>query len=42
MLEDVEGETVTIMSNAYPASNFDTFIPNAQEVIDTVEWQAAS
>ena len=41
VLKDIEGETVTIMSNAYPASNFDTFIPNAQEVIDTVEWQAA-
>ena len=42
VLEDVDGETVIIMSNAYPASNFDTFIPKAQEVIDTVEWKDAS
>ena len=41
VLKDVEGETVIIMSNAYPASEFDTFTPRAEEVIDTVEWKGA-
>jgi hypothetical protein len=37
VLEDVEGETVTIASNS-PATEFDRFAPEAQKVIDTVEW----
>jgi hypothetical protein len=39
ILEDVEGETVTIASNS-PASEFDRFAPEAQKVIDTVEWRS--
>jgi hypothetical protein len=38
VLEDVEGETVTIASNS-PASEFDEFAPAAQKVIDTMEWR---
>lgn len=37
VLEDVEGETVTIASNS-PAADFDEFAPEAQKVIDSVEW----
>lgn len=29
VLEDVEGETVIIGSNAYPASEFDSIVPEA-------------
>jgi hypothetical protein len=35
--EDVKGETVTI-GFASPATEFDEFAPEAQMVIDTVEW----
>jgi hypothetical protein len=37
VLEDVEGETVTIASNS-PATEFDRFAPEAEKVIETVEW----
>ena len=37
VLEDVKGETVTI-GFASPATEFDEFAPEAQKVIDTVEW----
>ena len=37
VLEDVKGETVTI-GFVSPATEFDEFAPEAQKVIDTVEW----
>ena len=37
VLEDVEGETVTIMFGG-PAVDFEEFLPTAQKVIDTIEW----
>jgi hypothetical protein len=37
VLEDVKGETVTI-GFVSPAIEFDGFAPEAQKVIDTVEW----
>jgi hypothetical protein len=40
MLEDVEGETVTIMFGG-PAVDFEEFLPKAQKVLDTVEWGGA-
>jgi len=36
-LEDVEGEAVTVGFGS-PAAKFDEHAPEAQEVIDTVEW----
>ena len=38
VLEDVGGERVTIAWEA-PAADFEEFLPEAQEVIDTVEWK---
>src|SRR5687767_8969386 len=38
VLEDVEGETVTI-GFVSPASEFGEFAPEAQRVIDTVKWR---
>ena len=38
ILEDVEGETVTIGFSS-PASEFEEFVPEAQKVIDTVKWR---
>src|SRR3712207_4874291 len=38
VLEDVEGETVTI-GFVSPASEFEEFVPEAQKVIDTVKWR---
>lgn len=38
VLEDVKGETVTI-GFASPATEFDEFAPEAQKVMDTVEWR---
>src|SRR5215210_2446308 len=38
VLEDVEGETVTIGIFS-PASEFEEFVPEAQKVIDTVKWR---
>jgi hypothetical protein len=38
VLEDVEGETVTI-GFISPASEFEEFVPEAQKVIDTVKWR---
>src|SRR5918994_6054621 len=38
VLEDVEGETVTI-GFVSPASEFGEFVPEAQKVIDTVKWR---
>jgi hypothetical protein len=35
---DVEGETVTI-SITSPASEFEEFVPEAQKVLDSVEWR---
>jgi hypothetical protein len=37
---DVEGETVTI-SITSPASVFDDFVPEAQKVLDSVEWRGS-
>jgi hypothetical protein len=37
VLEDVKGETV-IIGLVSPATEFDEFAPEAQKVIDTVEW----
>ena len=38
VLEDVEGETVTIGFSS-PASEFGEHAPEAQKVLDTVEWK---
>jgi hypothetical protein len=38
VLEDVNGETV-VMGFGSPASGFDEFAPEAQKVIDSVEWR---
>ncbi len=38
VLEDVEGEAV-VMGFGSPASQFDELAPEAQKVIDTVEWR---
>ncbi len=38
VLEDVGGERVTIAVEA-PAADFEEFLPKAQKVIDTVEWE---
>jgi hypothetical protein len=40
VLEDVGGERVTIVVEA-PAVDFEEFLPKAQKVIDTVEWEGA-
>jgi hypothetical protein len=40
VLEDVEGETVTI-GFASPASEFGEFAPEAQKVLDSVEWRGS-
>ena len=40
VLEDVEGETVTIGIFS-PASEFEAFVPEAQKVIDTVKWSGS-
>ena len=37
---DVEGETVTI-SITSPANVFDDFVPEAQKVLDSVEWRGS-
>ena len=38
VLDDVKGETVTLGFGS-PATEFDEFAPEAQKVIDTVEWR---
>ncbi len=38
VLEDVKGETVTIMAGG-PAVEFEEFLPKAHKVLDTVEWK---
>jgi hypothetical protein len=40
VLEDMKGETVT-MGFGSPAAEFDEHAPEAQEVIDTVEWRGS-
>src|SRR5215217_671747 len=40
VLEDVEGETVTI-GFVSPASEFEEFVPEAQKVLDTVKWRGS-
>jgi hypothetical protein len=40
VLEDVEGETVTIIFGG-AAVNFEEFLPKVQKVLDTVEWEDA-
>ena len=40
VLEDVEGETVTILFGG-PAVDFEEFLPKAQKLLDTVEWESA-
>jgi hypothetical protein len=37
---DVQGETVTI-SITSPATEFDEFVPEAQKVVDSVEWRGS-
>ena len=37
VLEDVKGETVTIGLGSL-ASDFDEFLPEAQKVVDSVQW----
>jgi hypothetical protein len=37
VLEDVEGETVTIGIGSQ-ASEFDEFLPEAQKVLESVKW----
>ena len=41
VLEDVGGERVTLAVEAPAAVDFEEFLPKAQKVIDTVEWQNA-
>ena len=38
VLEDLKSETVTIGSGS-PASEFEEFVPEAQKVLDSVEWR---
>jgi hypothetical protein len=38
-LEDIQGETVVIIVSA-PVVEFDEFLPKAQNVLDTVEWES--
>ena len=38
VLEDVEGETVTVGFFS-PAAEFDDHAPEAQKVLDTVQWR---
>jgi hypothetical protein len=40
VLEDVEGETVTIGFSSL-AGDFDKFVPEAQKVLDSVEWRGS-
>ena len=40
VLEDVEGETVTIGFSSL-ASEFEEFVPEAQKVLDSVEWRGS-
>jgi hypothetical protein len=40
VLEDLKGETVTIGSFS-PASEFEEFVPEAQKVLDSVEWRGS-
>jgi hypothetical protein len=40
VLEDVEGKTVTIAAGA-PVEEFEAFIPKAQKVLKSVEWEGA-
>ena len=40
VLEDVEGETVTI-GFVSPASEFGELAPEAQKVLDSVEWRGS-
>jgi hypothetical protein len=38
VLEDVQGETVVVIVST-PVIKFDEFLPKAQKVLDTVEWE---
>jgi hypothetical protein len=38
VLEDIQGQTVVIIVSA-PVVNFDEFLPKAQKVLGTVEWE---
>jgi hypothetical protein len=38
VLKDVEGKTVTVALSS-PTTEFEEFAPEAQKVIDTVEWR---
>jgi hypothetical protein len=40
VLEDVDGQTV-VMGFGSPATEFDEFAPEAQKVIDTVQWRGS-
>ena len=42
VLEAVGGETVVIDITGAPAEKFERFLPQAQKVLDTVVWEAAS
>jgi hypothetical protein len=37
-LEDVNGQTVALDIGVSEASEFDEFMPEAQKVVDSVEW----
>lgn len=41
VLEGVEGKNVIIVVSTQTEERFDEFAPEAQEVLDTVEWEAA-
>jgi hypothetical protein len=41
VLKGIEGKTVIISSQAYPASDFDSIVSQSQRVLDTVEWKVA-
>ena len=40
VLEEVKGQTVPVFVEA-PVSGFEEFLPKAQKVIKTVEWEGA-
>jgi hypothetical protein len=40
VLKDVEGETVTVAIHSR-ATEFDEFVPEAQKVVDSVEWRGS-
>jgi hypothetical protein len=41
VLDNVEGEAVLVVISAIEGATFEEFLPKAQGVLDTVEWQGA-